>query len=271
MQVPDLSHTNVDIVRVTLDAMRTVLPSPEMGGKVLAGAYLTQGLLWILCTKQQCRLYGWSDTKLSFLLMQEVGSAMLGTGIAAVALQFYKASVNTARGHAAFAFLVMFAKWYLTNSYIKAGSTNDKLIIPVLTASLVVYETMVQSSWVGNIVTLGVSVFYAILALGGVLAPEQFSKMWGLDVTVDKKAAYEATHYTVFFLVYHLQNIMLLQGVFPHTAVGFASLVGFFFLLDGYVGRQGIVKILEKKLISAYTLWLLVFSLSCTEIWLQGL
>jgi hypothetical protein len=270
MQVPDFSHNHVDIVRAALDAIRSKLPSPELGGKVLAGAYLVQGLLSTLCTKQQCRLYGWSDTKLSYLLMQEVGSVMLATGIAAVALQFYESSVQTALGHSGLAFLIMFVKWYLTDSFVKAGSTNTKLIVPVLTALLVVYETFVQSSWVG-IVTLGVSVFYTIWALGGILDPEQFgTKMWGLEVTVDKKAAYEATHFNVFFLVYHLQNIMLLQGVSPHNAVGFASLVGSFFLLDGYVGSQGIVKILEKNVTSAYTLCLLVFSLSCTEILLQG-
>jgi len=268
MQVPDLTHNETGFYSAVLDIVRGGLPSSETTGKLFAVAYLVQGLLLTLCTKQQSRLYGWSDTKLSYLLLQETAAVILATGVAACAVQFYNPSTRTAFGHFGLCYLVMYTKWYLSDMFVKAGSSNDKLIVPCLTTLLVTYDGFFESSWAGP-ATLIVSVLYIIMALGGILSPEQFGKLWGLDVTVDKKAPYEVTHFNVFFIVYHLQKILLFYDIAPHNALGLASLVALLFFVDGYYGTKGIVEILNKPN-KAYLFWLVFFSLSCSDILLQG-
>lgn len=80
-----------------------------------------------------------------------------------------------------------------------------------------------------------------MFSLYRIFAPEPFGRFWGIDVTSDKTAPYEAMHFCVFFLKYHIQKILLLQGVKPHKALGFSSLVGMVLFVDGFFGNMGMI------------------------------
>jgi len=156
-----------------------------------------------------------------------------------VVLQFYdNASVQTPFGYAALVWMATLGKWFLNGFYKPACADNVSLVISVL---------------------------YIAMALIGIILPVPYSKFWGMDITTNKKSPCEALHFNVFFLVYHIQKVLFLQGVAAHRAIGFSSLIGFVFFVDGYFGSKGIVKILEKPK-PAYLFWLLFFGLLCSDI-----
>jgi len=200
--------------------------------------------------------------------MQDAAFAILATGIVAGCLQFYDTSVQTAFGYAGVVWMIAFTQFFLNDSMKKGGTSNNKLVVPCTTALLIIYGGFYNPGW-ADVVSLAISAVYVAMSFFSILAPElAFDKIWGVDLKAEKKARYEALHFSVFFLVYHLQKILLLQGVAAHKALGYSSLVGLAFLADGFFGSRGIVKILEKPQ-PAYVFGLLWFGLLCPEILLS--
>jgi len=241
---------------------------PEIGGRIFAIAYMLQGLLLTLCSMQQLPLYGWSTSKLAYLMVDETGSAILTTGVVACLLQFYHTSVQTAFGYAGLVWLMSLVKWYLNDTWKDAGSSNRKLTIPLITTLMVVYGGFFDPSW-ADIANMTISGAYILMALYAILLPDSFGKTWGLDITVEKKGQYYVTHFGVFFMIYHLHKLLLLQDIAAHKALGYSSLVGLIFFVDGYVGSKNVIRILEKPK-SPYLFWLVFFMLMCPNTLYHG-
>ena len=53
----------------------------KLGGRLLAAAYLVHGLLLTLVSEQQCGFYGWGSKKEDIFLMENIGTAILATGV----------------------------------------------------------------------------------------------------------------------------------------------------------------------------------------------
>lgn len=246
----------IEIAGITID--------PEFGGKAFAAAYLLQGLLLTQCPKQQFGVYGWSDNPLSDLLLQYTGTSILTTGILGVLILFYDVPIHTAVAYSAIVWLLTFGKMILNRTCTKAGASNKMLIIPALPLPTLVYGGLYKTDWI-QAISMGVSVFWIVMTLFSLVATETYGKLWGLDLTKDKKAKYEAFHFGVFSLVYHAHKVLLLQGTPAPKAIGAANLIALAFFLDGYFGSKAIIKVLEKPQ-PAYIFWVVFFAVWCSEI-----
>lgn len=247
---------------------------PKLAAKSLALAYVAQGAAFNLAPRYLNKVYGWEpDSDLAEYLTQNLGAAMLGTGIASCCLLFLpdKTTVLTAIGSLSLVWVLNYMQWlFWTKPLDKLEAPTSPFLLIAAVSCFSAYAGLANISWAKNYFNVIIPIFAAMALYNSIFASSSL-KTWfpkqGIRIGDDeKRLCFMVRGFNFFLLAMELQNLLLLRGVDPAKAVAYASLVGLAYFLLSITKEICLV----YRTPIPYIFWTVFYSLHIMAILVQG-